>query len=148
MRAAKARIFVDTNIFVYAYDTSAAAKRDAASAILRRLWAKRNGVLSTQVVQEFYVAVTRKIPHPLAPETARAIAADLLLWDTVAIDGAAILEAIDLQARLQVSFWDALIVQAALRGRAGILLSEDFTDGRKIEGLEILNPFKRRVPLD
>jgi predicted nucleic acid-binding protein len=142
MIATKPRIFVDTNILVYAYDRTAEGKHRAARDILRVLWTKRSGVLSTQVIQEFYVSVTKKIPRPIDPGTARTIAGDLLRWDVVVNDGESILEAIDIQTRQKISFWDALIVQSALRGRADVLLSEDLSDGRRIEGLLIQNPFK------
>lgn len=135
------RIFVDTNILVYAYDLSAGAKHDTAQYILSELWNSGRGLLSTQVLQEFFVAITGKVTKPLDWRKAANIVEDLLSWDLVVNDGASILQAAAIQARYRVSFWDALILHAALRGGAQILLSEDFSSGTFIEGLLIKNPF-------
>jgi len=136
------KIFLDTNVLVYAYDLSAGRKRDVATGLVADLWKNRNGILSTQVLQEFYVSVTKKIPCPISATTAKTLIEDLLLWEIVPIDGEIILMAIDLQARYVFSFWDALIISAALRGGACRLLSEDLQDGRSVEGLTIENPFR------
>jgi predicted nucleic acid-binding protein len=135
------RIFLDTNIIVYAYDRDAGRKHEIARALLIDLWNAKGGVLSSQILQEFYVTVTKKIASPLPPESAREIIEDFLTWDVVTNDGEAVLEAIDLQISEKISFWDALIVAAAGKGRADILLSEDLSDGRKFGDLSIRNPF-------
>jgi len=135
------RIFLDTNIIVYAYDRDAGRKHEIAKALLIDLWNAKGGVLSTQVLQEFYVTVTKKIASPLPPESAREIIEDFLTWEVVTNDGEAVLEAIDLQISEKISYWDALVVAAAGKGRADVLLSEDLSDGRKFGDLSIRNPF-------
>lgn len=135
------KTFLDTNIIIYAYDASAGMKHDIALQIMTDLWNSGNGILSTQVLQEFYVNVTRKIPKPLDLDLARQIIADLLKWDVVVNDGGSILDAIDIQKRHNFSFWDAMIIGSAVNGGAGNLLSEDLTDGQIIGGVAIRNPF-------
>jgi len=134
-------VFVDTNILVYAYDSSAGDKHRTAQKELSDLWASGQGLISTQVLQEFYVSITRKVPRPVDPEQAKEIILDLLQWKVLVNDGQAIIEAIEIQQRLRFAFWDALVVQAAIRGGAGVLLSEDFESGRLIEAVTIRNPF-------
>jgi len=135
------KIFVDTNILVYAHDTSSGSKGLKAREILLDLWESRRGVLSTQVLQEFYVVVTRKIPKPLEPGRAREIVESLLYWDMVVNDPEAVLEAIDLSEKHRLSFWDALVVQAAVVAGAEVLLSEDLNPGQVIEGVRVENHF-------
>ena len=135
------KIFVDTNILVYAHDTSSGSKGLKAREILLDLWESRRGVLSTQVLQEFYVVVTRKIPKPLEPGRAREIVESLLYWDVVVNDPEAVLEAIDLSEKHRLSFWDALVVQAAVVAGAEVLLSEDLNPGQVIEGVRVENHF-------
>jgi len=135
------RTFVDTNVIVYAYDTSAGLKRQEARKILIDLWKSGLGVVSTQVVQEFFVTVTRKLPKPMKPGKAKEVVSDLLKWNHVAIDGPMILDAIDLHSDHGYSFWDSLIIAAAERAECGLLLSEDLSPGRTIAGVTIKNPF-------
>ena len=135
------RIFLDTNVIVYAYDRTAGRKREIARDLLVDLWNDEGGVVSTQVLQELYVTMTKKIASPLPPEAAREIVEDFLTWDVVANDGEAVLLAIDLQRDARISFWDALIVVAAKKGGADVLLSEDLSDGQKLNGLVVRNPF-------
>jgi predicted nucleic acid-binding protein len=137
-----ANVFVDTNILVYAYDSSAGKKREIAQKEISDLWNSAEGLLSTQVLQEFYVNITKKVPKPVDPDLARLIIQDLLQWKVIVNDGPAILEAIELQKKHRFGFWDALVIQAALKGGAGVLLSEDFEPGRRILGMTIRNPFK------
>jgi len=136
-----AKIFLDTNVMIYAYDISAGGKREKAQKILLDLWESGQGLLSTQVLQEFFVSVTRKIPQPLELKTAKQIVNDLLSWDIVINDGDSILEAIELHANHRYSFWDSLIIQAAIKGGASLLLSEDLSGGQSIRGVTIKNPF-------
>ncbi len=84
----KDRVFIDSNVLVYAHDLDADEKYQKAVEIVRNLWEDQNGVISTQVLQEFYVNVTRKIPHPLAKSSAREIARNYSLWQTETIDSA------------------------------------------------------------
>jgi len=135
------KIFVDTNILIYAYDISAADKHITAVRILSELWDSRRGVLSTQVLQEFFVSATRKIPKPINEHDATNIVRDFLRWELVVNDGDSILEAASLVSRYHFSFWDCLIIQAALKSGCNILLSEDLSDSQVIESLQIRNPF-------
>jgi len=126
----KDKIFLDTNIIVYAHDRSSGDK-----------WENRKGVLSVQVLQEFFVCVTRKIIKPLLIKNARVILEYLSTWDVVANDKYITLKAIDIQERYRFAFWDSLIIQAAIQGQACMLLSEDLPDGQVVKDLKILNPF-------
>ena len=136
------RIFIDTNILVYGYDTSAGVRHQKAAKILMDLWDSGRGVVSTQVLQEFFVTVTRKLPKAMAPDVAKNIINDLLKWNVVTIDGSAILDAIDLHENYGYSFWDSLIVVAAKKASCTILLSEDLSSGQSVGGVTIQNPFQ------
>jgi predicted nucleic acid-binding protein len=135
------RVFLDTNVIVYAYDASAGVKHEVAAGVVEGLWRRGCGVVSTQVLQEFYVTVTRKIPKPLALAAAREVVADFLKWEVVVNDGQSILDAIDIQARHGFSFWDSMIIASAAAGGAARLLSEDLSDGQVVAGVAIANPF-------
>ena len=135
------KAFVDTNVLVHAYDRAAGAKRDLARDLLETLWNEGRGVLSTQVLQEFYVNVRRKTRPPVSQEEARALVADYLVWDPIVNDGATVLEAIDVGYRYQLSLWDALIVVAARKGDASVLYSEDLDHGQTFGEVQVLNPF-------
>jgi len=135
------KTFLDTNILVYAYDNSADRKHDIARERLLELWDSGRGLISTQVMQEFFVTVTRKIPSPMDAGAAQAIIRDLCTWEVVMIAGDDIVEGIDLAIKHHLSFWDAMILETALNGGASLLLSEDLTHGRTIDGLTIQNPF-------
>ncbi len=136
------KTFVDTNILVYAYDRGAGDKHAQARRTVRQLWEEGNGVLSTQVLQEFYVNVRRKAQRPLSIRSARSLVADYMAWDPVVNDGTSILEAMDAERRYKISFWDALIIIAAQRSEAGVILSEDFSHGQKYGSVRVLNPFE------
>lgn len=135
------RIFVDANIVIYAYDTSNINKHQIAIKIIDDLWKSGQGVLSTQVLQEFFVVITKKVPQPLDISSAKGIVEDLLEWDVVINDGKSILEAIEIHQKHKYSFWDSMIINAAVSGGAGLLLSEDLSDGHIVEGVTIENPF-------
>ncbi len=135
------KVFVDTNIIVYAYDASAGKKHKMAVEIMEGLWNSGHGVLSSQVLQEFFVNATRKIAKPLEVAVAREIVKDLLKWKVVTVDGEIILEAIDILSRYRYSFWDSIIIQSAIQGGANLLVSEDLHDGQVINGVTIKNPF-------
>ncbi len=137
----KDKIFLDTNIIVYAHDRSSGDKHADAREIMDYLWENRKGVISVQVLQEFFVCVTKKISKPLPIKNARDILDYLSTWDVVANDKHIILKAIDIQERYQFSFWDSLIIQAAIQGQARIVLSEDLPGGQVVKDLKILNPF-------
>ena len=135
------RTFVDTNILLYAHDRDAGAKHQRARTVLQGLWETRTGVLSTQVLEEFYVNVTRKIPTPLPRHEARDLIRQYGVWDVILLDGAMILEASEIDERMKISFWDALILVAAKKGRTSALLSEDFRHGQSFGDVVVRNPF-------
>jgi predicted nucleic acid-binding protein len=134
------RAFVDTNVLVYLFDRDAPDKRARA----RRLLAELGGraVVSTQVLQEFFVSVTRKLARPLPEDEAEAAVRDLAGLDVVELDVALVLQAITLARRQRLSLWDSLIVGAALARGCEVLFSEDLQHGRRLGALRIENPFR------
>jgi predicted nucleic acid-binding protein len=137
-----ARLFVDTNVLIYAHDNQADDRHAIAKRLLANLWRTGSGVLSTQVLQEFYVNVTRKIPTPLSSADARQVLHQYSAWPVVTLGPTDVIAASELEERHQISFWDALIVVAARRGGATTLLSEDLSTGQRLAGVRILNPFE------
>ncbi len=137
------RYFVDTNILVYAHDASAGRKHERAKALVQQLWRDRTGIVSTQVLQELAVNLRRKAGRPVDSRTARDIVADYLTWHVVVNGGESILEALDLEARYQISFWDALVLQAAQASGAEVLYSEDFSDGQTYGSVRVVNPLRK-----
>ena len=136
------KYFVDTNILMYAHDISAGVKHEHAKVIVEDLWRDRTGVVSTQVLQELSVNLRRKAGRPLDAKATRAIVADYLTWQVVVNSGESILEALDLEARYQISFWDALLVQAAQTSGAELLYSEDLSDGQTYGSVRVINPLR------
>lgn len=134
--------FLDTNILVYAYDRSAGKKHDLAVQLLEACWEYENGCLSIQVLQEFFVTVTRKIAAPLDPQTARQIVADLAQWRLHTPEAGDLLQAIELHQNYQLSFWDAQVVQSAMSLGCKQLLSEDFNHDQVYGAVRVVNPFK------
>ena len=134
------RYFVDTNILMYAHDTAAGQKHRRAKVLVEELWETRAGVVSTQVLQELAVNLRRKAKKPLDAKATRDVVSDYLAWQVVVNGGASILEALDLETRYQVSFWDALIIQAAHAAGAEILYSEDLSDGQRYGTVRVRNP--------
>lgn len=134
------RYFVDTNILMYAHDTAAGEKHDKAKALVEELWDTRAGVVSTQVLQELSVNLRKKARKPLDAKATREVVSDYLAWRVVVNDGGSILEALDLEARYQISFWDALVIQAAQAAGAEILYSEDLSDGQRYGTVCVKNP--------
>jgi len=137
------KTFVDTNVLVYAHDTDAGDRHAAAKAVLAELWDDRSGCLSTQVLQEFYAVVTRKFKPPMPRTKARALVAAYGEWSAVATEPQLIISASRLEEEHTLSFWDALIIQAAIQAGAECLLSEDLQNGRRFGVLTIENPFNR-----
>lgn len=135
------KTFIDTNVLIYAHDADSGAKQARAKGILLDLWADRCGVLSTQVLQEFYVNVTRKIAQPLPKPTARLILASYAPWCAV-ITSAELDLAFRIEDEARIGFWDALIVASAVRSGAARILSEDLNNNQIIAGLRIENPFQ------
>ena len=139
--------FVDTNILVYAYDVSAGQKRALAKALVQKLWENKAGCLSVQVLQEFYVNLTRKAAMPLDAELVAQIVEDLNAWRVHIPDGTDVLGAIRIQQKYQLNFWDAMIIRSTSETGCALLWSEDFSDGKVYEGVKVNNPFTQAVGL-
>lgn len=133
--------FVDTNILIYAHDRDAGIKHDKARKILTDLWNQENGCLSVQVLQEFFVNVTKKIPQPLPTAVAREVMRIYLPWVRAVSDGEMVIRASEIADAWQTSFWDGMIIAAAERSGASELLTEDLQSGQRIAGLVVTNPF-------
>jgi predicted nucleic acid-binding protein len=133
------KTFIDTNVLVYAHDTDAGDRHTVAKAVLAKLWDNRTGSLSTQVLQEFYAVVTRKFKPPMPRAKARAIVAAYGEWCDIATEPQLIVAASRLEEEHTLSFWDALIVQAAIQAGADRLVSEDLQHGRRFGSLTIEN---------
>jgi predicted nucleic acid-binding protein len=140
-----ARQFVDANILIYSFDTTAGAKRLKAIDLLDRLWRGHEGCVSLQVLQEFFVTVTRKLRNPISAADAARKVADLTDWAVHEPSRRDVLAAIDLHQRLQVSFWDAMIVHSAKQMDCSILWTEDLNDGQRYAGVLVRDPFADSV---
>jgi predicted nucleic acid-binding protein len=136
------KYFVDTNILMYAHDAAAGEKHERAKALVEELWRNRSGVVSTQILQELVVNLRRKVAQPLGAKATREIVTDYLSWQVVVNGGDAILEALELEERYQISFWDALVVQAACASGAQVLYSEDLSDGQMYGSVRVVNPLR------
>lgn len=134
--------FVDTNVLIYAHDVDAKAKHEAARSVLQDLWNSRSGTLSMQVLQEFYVNATRKIPRPISQVSARLVVNTYTIW-CVQTTPAEISNAFRIEDESRLGFWDALIVAAAIKSGAHRILSEDLNAGQTISGVRIENPFAK-----
>ena len=134
------KIFVDTNVLVYAHDIDAGRKQQTAENILSRLRQERSGALSMQVLQEFYTTATRKLAHSLSRKEARAIVEDFAYW-CIETTPAEISRAFRIEDEARINFWDAMIVAAAIKAGATRILSEDLSHGQTIAGVRIENPF-------
>ncbi len=143
------RILVDTNVVVYAYVRSEPAKQAKALQVLNELAASRKGVISTQVLTEFYNAVTRRIPDPLTAEDAYERIKNLVMaWPVLDITPLIVMEAARGAFQHQMRIWDAQIWATAQLNQITVILSEDFGDGAVIEGIQTVNPFTERFELD
>ena len=139
--AAGERIFVDTSVLVHAHDLDSGLKRAIAEQVLKQLWHDETGVLSAQVLQEFYAALTAGMASPVPRRAARDLIHAYGVWPVVTLDAADVLTASDFEERYRVSFRDALIVTAARKSGATLLLSDVLQPHRAITGLELQNPF-------
>ena len=133
------RVFLDANILIYAHDTAAPDKQRKSRDVIGRLAESADGVISTQVLQEFYVAATRKLG--VAPLAAKGVLKTFAVFETVQVSPALIQEAIDCSILNELSFWDALIVAAAASAGCSTVLSEDLNAGQVILGVKVQNPF-------
>ena len=135
------KCFVDTNVLIYAHDTLSGPKHHRARALTEEIWSAGNGVLSTQVLQEFCSAVRRQPQHPVSLEDVHTILREYLLWEVVINTPTSVLDALHLESRFKISFWDALILTAAEHAGASILYSEDFSNGQRYGAIRVVNPF-------
>lgn len=140
------RYFVDTNVLMYAHDASAGEKHQRARTLVETLWDTRAGVVSTQVLQELSVNLRKKAKKPLSAKATRDIISEYLTWKVVVNDGDSILEALELEARYKLSFWDALVVHAAHVAGADVLYSEDLSDGQLYGTVRVRNPLTNPSP--
>jgi predicted nucleic acid-binding protein len=140
MNGMSGKTFIDTNVLIYAHDIDANAKNEVAKAVLRELWSERTGVLSMQVLQEFYINVTRRISSPLSKDLARIVVSSYVPWcmETTLTEISA---AFRIEDEARIGFWDALIVSSAVRSGATRILSEDLNAGQLIAGILVENPF-------
>lgn len=135
------KCFVDTNILVYSQDLAAGDKCSRAQVLMNALWEDRNGVISTQVLQELYIALRRRLKSPMSAIEAAEILRDYSEWQVVVNNRESIFRAIDIETRYKVSFWDALILQAAEQAGAKTVYSEDLSHGARCAGVQVVNPF-------
>jgi predicted nucleic acid-binding protein len=141
MTAERDLAFVDTNVLVYAFDKSRSPKKRVAQRLISELMEEDRLRVSTQVLQELFVTLTRKVSQPCSSDEALAVLEDLTAWPLMAVDYAAIRAAAGLASQAKISFWDALVVVAAARAGAAVLYTEDMSDGREILGVRVSNPF-------
>ena len=134
------RRFLDTNVLIYADDLDAGEKREKAGELVTEAMETGEGVVSTQVLQEFFVISTKKLG--VEPALARRKVELLAEMDLVRIDLRLILAAVDLGRLHSFSFWDGLILSAASAAGCGVLLSEDLQHGQVVNGVRIENPFR------
>jgi len=135
------KIFVDTSVLVHAHDLDSGLKRAIAEHVLKQLWHDETGVLSAQVLQEFYAALTGAAASPVPRRAARELIHAYGVWPVVTLDAADVLTASDFEERYRLSFRDALIVTAARKSGATLILSDVLQPYRPITGLELQNPF-------
>ncbi|MGA3211112.1 MAG: PIN domain-containing protein [Terriglobales bacterium] len=136
------RSFVDTNILVYAHDRTTGEKHKRARRLVEQLWESGQGALSTQVLQELCVTLRRRAGQPRSVDDMRRLLHDYLSWIIVVNTADSVLQALDLEARYKISFWDALILQAAESAGAETLYSEDLSPGQKYGPVRVVNPLQ------
>lgn len=137
--------FVDTNLLVYARDSSEETKQPVAMAWLAELWKRQTGRTSVQVLNEYYVTVTRKLNPGLHVNQARSDVRALTVWSPIAISSRLIEAAWEIEEETHYAWWDALVVTSALYLGCRYLLSEDMQHGHSIGALTIINPFSTSV---
>lgn len=135
------RRFLDTGILVYLFDADSLEKKTAVTALFKTEGGSGSLILSTQVLQEFYVVATRKLARPLAPEIAEQAVWDFATLPVRQVTPALILLAIRRSTESQLSFWDALIVETVVDAGASAIRTEDLQHGQVIGGVRVINPF-------
>lgn len=136
------KVFVDSNILIYAHDLDAGDKREIAAAKLEELWDTEGGRLSTQALQEFYVNATRKLKAPIERGRAREIVRAYANWVHTYTTPTTILRGIDIAENWQLSFWDAMILASAEESGCETILTEDLNHEQVIAGVKVINPFR------
>jgi predicted nucleic acid-binding protein len=136
------KFFVDTNILIYAHDTSAGLKHARARHLIEKLWDTGECVLSTQVLQELCVNLRRKVAKPPLVDDLRHLIQDYLSWEIVVNGPQSVIQALDIEVRYKVSYWDALVIQAAETSGATVLYSEDLSDGQRYGAVQVVNPLR------
>lgn len=136
-------VFVDTNVLIYAHDADSGEKHQIANDLVQQLLRDRTGVLSTQILEEFYAKITRKMWHTIPRARARELLSGYAHWLVEVITPADVVAASELEETYQLSFWDALVIVTARNAEVARLLSEDFQHGQTILGVRIENPFRR-----
>lgn len=137
--------FFGANVLLYLFDNSIPEKKARAQEVFSEEVEAGRAVLSTQILQEFYVNATRKLARPLPAEIAEAQVRDFARLPLVRVDEAMIFAAMHRNRNMSLSFWDALVVEAAPRAGAGRMLTEDLRHGQRIGGLTVENPFLRNA---
>lgn len=133
------KVFVDTNILFYAYDLSAGKKHLKAKDLIVSLWEEEsNAIISIQVLQELYVNL---IKHKINSNTVSEIIYSYLSWNVIENTKELLIESIKIQQKNKLSFWDASIISAAIKGGAKLIYSEDFNHGQNFQGVKVVNPF-------
>jgi predicted nucleic acid-binding protein len=135
------RVFVDSSVLLYAHDHDAGERRAIAEHVLRTLWTDRSGVLSVQVLEEFYDAFVTRATTAAAKRVGRELVETYTAWRVTTLDAADLLAACDHSERFQVDVRDATILVAAKKVRAAVLLTDSLHHGWHVGGLEIRNPF-------
>jgi predicted nucleic acid-binding protein len=143
-----ARVFVDTNVFVYTRDTSQGAKQEQARAWVEALWREQSGRTSVQVLNELYVTLTRKLRPGMPAADAWDDVEALLAWSPQPIDAELLAQARSVEQRYGLSWWDSLIVAAAFVQDCDILLSEDLQHGMRFGAVLVRSPFAGQVADD
>jgi predicted nucleic acid-binding protein len=136
------KCFVDTNILVYAHDLGTGAKHERALKLIENLWRSEGGVLSTQVLQELCINLRRKATRPLSIEETRRLIEDYSSWEVVVNTAESVLQALTIESRYKISFWDALILQAAGSSGATVVYSEDLAEGQSYGAVRVVNPLR------
>ena len=135
------RLFLDTNILVYAYDNHQPDKQRIAQQLLKESIAQESAVLSVQVLGEFFTVVTRKIKPPMSADDARRIIATLRILPVEVVDYSLVERAVDTHIRYNIQYWDALVVAAAERANCTTIATEDLNPDQKYNGIAVFNPF-------